>query len=331
MTNFASVNMRIFHLNKSSQKKIRILFSLFLILSSFSLSSCFTGIESTKKINLSREDRKRAYPTEEEKFMTAVQAQPLKSWERGKRFIVSDDKALLIIVPQDGLLPTAPDSVKGKILEFAGVKSKINAAGDFTVTILFTDRIYIYAYDTGKEFEKAMEEVMSDQIPMLIDETLVEEARQLLTGQNLWTRSNLWYDEEGNRIDGKKFVEVTVIDVKPGNMIFPLQLHIRTQYNEDAYMYMNYGSADNESRAFHNLFSLTDIKKNYPNIEPEVWSYISQGKVKVGMTKDECRLALGNPTDVNSGHDYSQTLDIWAYENGRILWFEDGRLSRIRQ
>lgn len=297
----------------------------------FLFSSCFTGIESTKKITLSREDKKLVTPSPEEKFMEQLQPSPLESWERGKRFIANDDKALLIIVPQQGLLPTAPDSIKGKILEFAGVESKINAAGLLTVSILFSDGIYVYAYDTAKEFEDAMKNVMSDQIPMLIDEDMVVQARQLLLNQKFWSRSPLWYDNEGNRIDGRRFVEVTITDVQPGNLVFPLRLQIKTDDNETAYVYMNFGSADNESRAFSNLFSFNDIKKHYPGIEPETWDLISRGKIKVGMTKDEVRLSLGNPNELNSGHDYSQTLDIWSYENGRVLWFEDGRLVKIRQ
>lgn len=295
------------------------------------LSSCFTGIESTKKINLSREDRKLADPSPEERFMAQLQPLPLKEWETGKRFIASDDKALMVIVPQSGLLPYAPDSIKGKVLEFSGVESKINAAGDIVVALLFSDGIYVYAYDSGKEFDYAMENLKSDQIPMLIDEDMVMQARGLLQGQKFWTRSPLWYDEEGNRIDGKRFIQVTVTDVMPGNMVFPLKLKIETPQKESAYIFMNFGSADNESRSFHNIFSLADIRKHYPNIEAETWDYISAGKVREGMTKEEVKLSLGNPTDTNSGHDYSQTLDIWSYDNGRVLWFEDGRLVKIRQ
>ena len=298
---------------------------------SFSLSSCFTGIESTKKIHLSREDRKKANPSPEEIFMDQIEAFPLQSWERGKKFIVSDDKALIVLVPQKGLFPTGPDSIKGRTIEYTGIESKINAAGNLTVTILFSDGIYIYAFDTGKEFKNAMEGFYSDQIPMVIDLDMIKRAKELLTGKQLWTRSNLWYDKDGNRIDGKKFVEVTVEDILPGNMVFPLQVKVKTPDDDTAYLFINFGNADNESRSFHNIFSLSDIKKNYPGIDLDTWQYICEGRVKPGMTKDECRLALGNPTDLNSGHDYSQTLDIWSYENGRILWFEDGRLTRIRQ
>lgn len=312
-------------------KSSKVIATCVVLIFSFAITSCFTGIESTKKINLSREDKKLQMPTPEEKFMQQIFSSPLEEWETGKRFIVSDDKALLVIVPQEGLLPVAPESVKGKILEFQGVESKINAAGNLTVTLLFSDHIFLYSYDTGKEFEDAMKNVKSDQIPMLIDEDMVIQSRNLLKGKKFWTRSPLWYDVNGERIDGKRFVEVTVQDVEPGNLIFPLWVKILTDNGKDAYVYMNFGSEDNESRSFSNLFSFSDLHKNYPNIEPDTWEYITRGQVKIGMTKEECKLALGNPSDLNSGHDYSQTLDIWRYENGRVLWFEDGRLVKIRQ
>lgn len=301
------------------------------IFSCISFSSCFTGIESTKKINLSREEKKLSNPTAEEKFMSQVECAPLQNWDIGRSFLVTDDKALFVIVPKEGLLPVAPDSVKGKIFEFVGVESKINAAGVPTVSILFSDGIFIYAYDTGKEFDDAMISVKSDQIPMLIDLEMVAEASALLVGKKLWSRTNLWYDKDGNRIEGKKFIEVTITDISPGDMIFPLWVKIKTEDNEMAFLYMNMGNTDTESRSFNSLFSLTDIKKHYPHIDEETWKYISSGRLKEGMTKEEVKLALGNPSNASSGHDYSQTLDIWNYDNGKALWFEDGRLVRFRQ
>lgn len=310
---------------------LRVAFTLFLTSLLLPLSSCFTGIESTKKINLSREDKKLATPTPEELFMDKVKPSFLKDWEEGKIFIASDDKALLVIVPQEGILGTPMDSIKGHVLEFVGVQSKINAAGVLTLGLQFTDGVYIYVYDTGKEFDYAMENLRSDQIPMLIDLEMVEQARNLLVGKTFWTRTPLWYDNLGNRINGKKFVEVKIIDVTPGNLIFPLKLEILSSDNTQAFLFMNFGAADTESRAFANLFSLSDLRKHYPAIDDDTWECITQGIVKPGMTKEECRLSMGNPSDSNSGHDYSQTIDIWTYENGRVLWFEDGRLVKTRQ
>lgn len=324
--------MRRNHIYRTSVKRGNYAFLYITVaIISFALCSCFTGIESTKKINLSREDRKLSHPSPEQRFMDQIQPFPLKEWDMGKQFVASDNKALFVIVPQGGILPVAPDSIKGKELSFSGVESKINAAGDLTLSILFTDNIYIYAYDTGKEFDDAMENITSDRIPMLIDLDMVENARALLLNQKFWTKSNLWYDNHDTRIDGKKYVEVEITNVEPGNMVFPLKVEFKDRNNRIAYMFMNLGNADNESRSFHNLFSMSDIKKNYPSIDAQTWDLICQSQVKEGMTKEECKLALGNPNDINSGHDYSQTLDIWRYDNGKVLWFEDGRLVKIRQ
>lgn len=295
------------------------------------LQSCFTGIEGTKKINMSKEDKRKAKATDEEEFFSGINALPLQEWEKGKIFIATDDKALLIYDTQQQLFPNDSVSIKGKLMQFAGVESKMNAAGDLTVVILFTDGERLLAYDTNKEFESAMTSFKSDEVPMMIDAEMVMQARKKLVGKNLWTRSNLWYDENGERIDGKKYIPVTVTAVEPGSLLFPLKVKIKDESGEEAYMFMNFGNSGTESRSFHNLFSISDIRKHYPTIEPETWDYISIGKVKSGMTKDECRLALGNPVDVNSGHDYSQTIDIWNYDNGKVLWFEDGRLVRFRQ
>ena len=313
-------------LKKSSLLSLIFSFSLLL-----PLCSCFTGIESTKKINLSRQDRKLALPTPEEKYMEQIEPEPLKNWDTGKLFMASDDKALLVIVPREGLVDIPPDSVKGKILQFYGVDSKINAAGDINLVLLFFDGVYIYTFDTGKPFQEAMENLKSDQVPMLIDLQMVDEARALLNGKQVWTRSSLWYDKDGNRVPGRKFIPVTITNISPGNMVFPLEVEITDPDGNQAFLFMNFGSNDNESRAFGNLFSLSDLRKHYPGIDDETWEYITKEKVKPGMTKEECRLALGNPTEANSGHDYSQTLDIWSYENGYVLWFEDGRLVKTRQ
>ena len=79
------------------------------------------------------------------------------------------------------------------------------------------------------------------------------------------------------------------------------------------------------------LFLLADPKGKYPHISNENWALIQQGKVGTGMTKEECKLSIGNPDDLQSGHSRSQTMDIWQYNDGTFLMFEDGLLTRFRQ
>lgn len=297
----------------------------------FMFTSCFTGIESTKKVSLSREDKKNLEPTQEEIYFQGVAPQPLSEWKKGKRFIAADNKTLLIF-NQHGL-PANPDSAHlgGTVLYFEGVDQKLEPDGSISASIIFHNSNSYYRYDSGKTFSEAPSLVMSDKIPMMIDLDMVDEAKELLTGNSYWIRTPLWYDKDGNRINGKKFVPVTISEVTSGTIAFPLKIKFKDSADNEAWIFMNYGNSGKESRSFSNLFFLTDIRKRYPSITDEVWDTICNGSVILGMTKEECKLSLGTPVDVNRGHDYSQTLDLWQYPNGTALWFEDGLLTRFRR
>lgn len=296
-----------------------------------SFSSCFTGVEGTKKITLSRDDRKAIRPSEEELFFSGINPIPLEKWEKGHPFIAADNKVSMIF-DQQGMNPDSDASnLGGETFLYDGYFSRITPDGSKNAVILFRRTDTVYAYDSGKPAEEAPLSILSDQIPMMIDATMVSSARELLKGKLLWTRSPLWYNDQGERIPGKKYVAVTVSDVSAGNISFPLKVKFRDESGKSAYMFMNFGNSGSESRSFPNLFSLSDIRKRYQEIHPEVWELICDGKVRAGMTKEECRLSLGNPAEVSSGHDYSQTLDLWHYSDGSVLWFEDGILSRFRR
>lgn len=92
------------------------------------------------------------------------------------------------------------------------------------------------------------------------------------------------------------------------------------------------GSSSNyESRSFSSLFSLNDPKLAYPGITPEIWEIICRGGLTVGMTKEECKLSLGNPKEVDTGHDWNSLMDYWKYDDGTYLLFQDGRLINYRK
>ncbi|MDE7096016.1 MAG: hypothetical protein K2O47_00810, partial [Muribaculaceae bacterium] len=169
------------------------------------------------------------------------------------------------------------------------------------------------------------------RLPLLADLELIEKWKEKINGKTLWTKSNLWYDRHGERCPGQKFAKVKVTDVLPTTGDFPMKVRICRRQGEEAYLQMNYTSDMFDSRNFASVFFLTDPKNNYPQISEENWDLIKDGKVGSGMTKDECKLALGNPDEVNSGHNHSQTMDIWQYANGTYLIFTDGLLTRFRQ
>lgn len=296
-----------------------------------SLSSCFTGVEGTKKITLSKEDKRNVKPTAEELFFSQVAPTPLSQWKPGKKFVAADNKTILIFEQQG--LPSDPEAaaLAGKTLSFEGVSDRIGPDGKKYALLTFSADGQRFLYNTGKLSDSAPETVLSDAIPMMVDSDMIEEARNIVAGKKLWTRSSLWYDADGNRIPGRKFVPVTITDALPGSLMFPLKVAFTDSDGNPAFMFLNFGHSGTDSRQFAHIFSLSDIRKNYPHITDETWDIITREGLKNGMTKEECKLSLGNPNEVSSGHDYSQTLDLWHYSGGTVLWFEDGLLTRFRR
>lgn len=76
---------------------------------------------------------------------------------------------------------------------------------------------------------------------------------------------------------------------------------------------------------FEDLFVLGNIRDKYPSITEETWILISKGEVKNGMTKDECRLALGKPNLVRQSGNNGE-FEEWVYRN-RMLTFDKGKLT----
>ncbi len=124
---------------------------------------------------------------------------------------------------------------------------------------------------------------------------------------------------------------VTVTGVTAGNAVFPLQVLFT---DESGSTYAVYITADTESRSgrtFHHTFSMTDPRKKYPAVSDDNWDNITRGKVAAEMTRDECRLALGAPDEIERNTGISNTSERWTYENGVYLIFENGLLTRFLQ
>ncbi len=292
------------------------------------LVSCHTGIEGTKTIKLSKSERKELEATREELLMGSVHIPKLNEWPKGKQFLVADDRIALVFDPFDVGVPV--DSLVGKMIVYDGVATKPTPGGSDEAVIVFLYNGRQLTYSTGKILQNAVTSITSMDVPMTIDPQIVEDARNLLQGEKVWTKSQIWYDADENAITGRKFVPVTITDIIPGSIVFPLKVFIKDENGKDALMFMNIGSVGIESRTFQNLFSLSDPKSRYPHIQPEMWEAICNGKVRVGMTKEECKLALGNPADVSAGHDWNSTIDLWQYPDGTFLRFQDGLLVSFR-
>lgn len=74
-------------------------------------------------------------------------------------------------------------------------------------------------------------------------------------------------------------------------------------------------------------FGMGDLRKQYPDIADETWPLLSKGEVRTGMSKEECKLALGSP--IQRVADTRSRYETWFYQ-GKTIDFEDGRVARMR-
>lgn len=276
---------------------------------------------------MTKEEKKLAEPTAEEKYLSSIVGIPLDQWEDGKEFVVSDQRASVVLLPIGGA-PSASE-LTGDTVRYTG-RSEVTALdGRREERIIFSHGADRYEYHFSGAGSSASG-LVSDRLPMLIDLSMIEAARRLMIGKRFYILSPNWENESGERIAGRKYVEAEIAEVSPGSMVFPAKVKFTASDGSNGYYMMNLGGADRDSRAFATLFSLTDPHLRYPQINDETWGLIRKGEVRKGMTKEECRLSLGAPGEVDTGRDYSHTLDLWQYPDGTIIFFEDGVVARTR-
>lgn len=315
-----------------------------------SLTSCFTGIESTPRI--SEKEVKRNVPAAdaEKEFSQTLTAQPVQQWETGHRFMVTDSRMSLIFEKE-------PSLGYGDILTFKNLSPEISITGDTISVLTFTKSGNIkYQVNEGKEDEdidsasegisprrkiRAMElrykvnispEKLSPTftLPMSVDLNMVSNVKEKLKGKMLYIITSLRVDSALTPTSGgQRYIPVTITDVAPGNADYPLRVQITDEHGGKSYVAMTVGTARSSTRNFDKLFVLENPRLKHPAITDAVWDNIINSRVVKGMTIDECHLALGTPRDIRKWHNGGSFFEGWTYDNGRYLIFEDAILSII--
>lgn len=293
------------------------------------LQSCFTGIESTKRIEPTKADLRELAPSKEEILMSRVTPTPLALWEKGKRFSVADQRIEYILQPVSG---TRSILKGGDILTFAGVSEIVMPDASRNCAIVLEDcdggRFLL---NTSRPADSAGEMVLSDRLPMLRDMKMISQTDSLLRGRKLWSLSPLVYDENSTRLETLKFLPLTVDSVTPGDARFPMRVWTTDSLSRPRFYFMGFNDSSSESRPMEKVFSLSDPRLLYPRISEAHWQAIRRRGLIPGMTKEECRLSLGSPSDATAGRDYSSTIDLWQYPDGTYLRFIDGLLVDFRK
>lgn len=290
------------------------------------LSGCFTGVESTPKITGAEVKKERVTISPEDNYLTGVSDSPLSEWERGKRFVVTDDKIKLIFGA------TAPaESLTGKEITFTDATESTGITGGNVTDLSFTTPTGAVVEYRINQPLKELSDKPSLSVPFTIQQSMVEQARELLNGKRLYILTRSWRDDNDNSVGGRQFVPVTIDSVSPGNSIYPIKVSFTDEHRMQGRMFITPGDKKSSPRTFSTVFSFDDPRKKYPDISPENWDLIIRGRVGVGMTREECRLALGSPKEIDRAANNSYLREVWLYENGIYLVFEDGLLKFYRR
>lgn len=305
----------------------------------FSTSACFTGVESTPRINADEVRRQRASGTAAEAlFLSDIAPQAPATWAAGKPFLVMNDRISLIFTPASD----NTDGLKGHTIYFDRFTPAMSLMGDDTSEAVFTadDGRRLYYRIAGLSAAR-LDTLSVLPVPFTVDPALVARADSAMRGGHYFVRTPMWYKPDTRTsTEGLRHVEVLVDSVVPGDENFPAAVYftvadpaLRAKACPDGrnrMVLMSFGTSRSATRNFDVLFSFTDPRKQYPAISDDVWKYIIASKVRAGMTRDECRLALGAPPSLERIPTTAGMAERWRYSDGVYLLFEDGFLTRFR-
>lgn len=277
------------------------------------LTGCFTGVERTPRIKSSSADSRKTPLTPEQTLLETARPQEPALWQPGKPFLITSGRLAFSFSPT----AVAAELHPGDTIRYRNMAGEATLAGDSVTDVIFslTDgRNLTHRVEAPLSRVRSAERLV---IPFTVDLDVVDAARQALVGRSLWTR------RMGN--DGLKYQQVTISGVRPGNADYPLLV----EFGSDS-LFLVVEGRSYSSRTLDNYFSLTDPRNLYPHISDENWELICRGRIAAEMTREECRLSLGEPADIRRDVTYAGLVERWTYENGIYLIFTDGILTSFR-
>lgn len=284
----------------------------------------FTGVESTPPIT-NADVRKEVPPvTREDTLLARYGDAPLDEWRPGKQFLVTDPRIALIfdISPEEGA------ALDGKTILYRGARESAGVTGTGVTDLVFGvsggSREYLYRINRP---EASLRSSGPLSVPFTLQPEVAVEVDKALRGKRFYILTSVWRDDADTPVKGRKFVAVKIDSVSPGNLLFPLKVAFTDDKGTEGRIFMHPGAKDTAPRTFSDVFSISDPRLKYPTIIDEHWELITLGRVKPGMSTLECRLALGAPKEVVRGHNGSFLREVWSYDSGRYLRFEDGLLT----
>jgi hypothetical protein len=306
------------------------------------LTGCFTGVESTPRITASDVKKQKVVVTEEQKFLSNIAPEQPSRWRAGKRFRVTDNKISIIF--NSSVANT--DSLSNSDIYFQSFVPATSLTGNDATDVILTDRHGSFLSYRVNIAQGELDQKERLEIPFTVEYSVVEGVDSIMRGQKYYITTPLWYDHSLHSINGLRHIAVNIESVTPGNHVYPLAVNFKLDkmsVNQEEItalglsadsvytVFMTIGAERSSTRNFDAVFSFTNPRKKYPNVDENTWSLIEQSKVIIGMNRDECRLALGAPRQIDNIPTSSVILERWSYDDGVFLIFEDGILTRFRR
>lgn len=305
------------------------------------LTGCFTGIESTPRIGSDDVRRNHAAtPSPEKLYLSALENEAPRQWRPGHtRFRVDSTARLGRIFTSAS---ASPEAMAGRTLTFGGFSAATSLTGDTLADVRLADAAgNIFYYRTATTMS-SLDTLGRLDIPFMVNESEVAAVDSLLRGRRLYVRTPLWYDAAGNPVQGLRHVEVIVDSVAVGYSSYPAAVFFSLTDaslaresgigpTDRRMLLMTLGNSTAASRNFDKLFAFDNPRRLYPAIPAANWELIMRSRVADGMSRDECRLALGVPDEILRVPTRGGMRETWTYADGIYLVFDDGFLSHFRQ
>lgn len=296
------------------------------LLTATMLTGCFfTGIESTPRITAKDVRRQGAAMTPEQQFAATISPIPFNQWQKGDLRVVTSDRFTLIA-------GSNCDAGAGDTLRYESFYPQPTITGDTATVICFSNLSNNRQVTVRLDHSPAQLAARNvTEIPFTVDLRLVALADSLLSGNEYYILTPMRVKPDGTSETGAKFRPVHIDRVMAGDDNYPLQLILTDETGHQTGVIMTAGPERTATRNFDRLFSFTDPKLRYPSITDDRWRLICNGKLIVGMTRDEARLSVGTPADIKKSNDGTSYFETWTYDNGSYLIFVDGLLDSFRK
>lgn len=125
----------------------------------------------------------------------------------------------------------------------------------------------------------------------------------------------------------------TCLDITIEDKYYTLSLLLKNNLGQKVTVSLNElrRNIDNPEYSSPSVMEFTEYNKLCKKFGKEFVDIIMSNKVKIGMTKDMCKMSWGEPKDINKTTRSGSSTEQWVYDNGSYLYFDSsGKLTSIK-